>query len=97
MIISEGLRKDIVTYDCGTDGNTEEKIMEKDETAEIKCPQCKSVMEESNRVDFVEDTTAMAESMGTGIEIISEASEEGDMLKRAFGGVAGILRYRINT
>ena len=97
LIISEGLRKDIVTYDCGTDGNTEEKIMEKDETAEIKCPQCKSVMEESNRVDFVEDTTAMAESMGTGIEIISEASEEGDMLKRAFGGVAGILRYRINT
>ena len=80
-----------------TDGVSEERVMEKDETQEIACPRCRSVMEESNRVDFVEDTTAMAESMGTGIEIVSEASEEGDMLKRAFGGVAGILRYRINT
>ena len=97
LIISEGLRKDIVTYTCETDGTLKEIIMEKDETPEIECPNCRSAMVESGRVDFVEDTTVMAESKGTGIEIVSEASEEGDMLKRAFGGVAGILRYRINT
>jgi len=97
LIISEGLRNDIVTYQCEIDGTSEEKITDKDEKQEIECPQCRSVMLESNRVDFVEDTTAMAESKGTDIAIISEASEEGDMLKRAFGGVAGILRYRINT
>ncbi|MEM4160650.1 MAG: hypothetical protein QW531_01570, partial [Thermoplasmata archaeon] len=31
------------------------------------------------------------------VEIISEETEEGKMLLNAFGGIAGILRYAVNT
>ncbi|MEW5937137.1 MAG: peptide chain release factor aRF-1 [Candidatus Thermoplasmatota archaeon] len=36
-----------------------------------------------------------AERYGTSIELISQDSEEGDMLVRAFGGLAAILRFRV--
>ena len=31
--------------------------------------------------------------MGTKVELISADSEEGEMLLKAFGGIAAILRY----
>jgi len=33
--------------------------------------------------------------MGSKIELISKDSEEGQLLLRAFGGIAAILRYRV--
>jgi len=97
LLISEGIRKDILVYTCETDGTTLEMITDKDEEKEKKCTECGNNLIISEKRDLVEEMSAMAESMGTGVEIISSASEEGDMLMRAFGGVAGILRYRINT
>ena len=97
LLISEGLRKDMVTYNCPDDGREEQVVVEKKEGEVIQCPACGLEMEEKERFDFVEDITSMADSMGTRVEIISDASEEGDMLMKAFGGIAGILRYRINT
>ena len=38
----------------------------------------------------------MAERYNTTVVLISEESEEGQMLLNAFGGVAGILRYRVS-
>ena len=35
------------------------------------------------------------EQMSTNVELISKDSEEGQLLLRAFGGVAAILRYRV--
>lgn len=97
LLISEGLRSDVVTYTCPADGEVVQITVDKKENAKNRCPKCNGEMEEKERIDMVEDITAMAESMGTKVEIISDASEEGDMLVRAFGGIAGILRYRINT
>jgi len=97
LIISEGIRKDIVVFTCETDGTTLEMITDKGEEKEKKCTECGNNMIISEKRDLVEEMTAMAESMGTEVEIISVASEEGEMLMRAFGGVAGLLRYRVNT
>ncbi|MDP7265793.1 MAG: peptide chain release factor aRF-1 [Candidatus Thermoplasmatota archaeon] len=97
LLISEGIRKDIVNCTCETDGTTIDMIIDKDIELEKKCPECGDNMIISEKRDLVEDMNAMAESMGTEVEMISSASEEGDMLMRAFGGVAGILRYRVNT
>ena len=97
LIISEGIRKDIMVYTCETDGTSLEMISDKEVQKEKTCPECRNNMIISEKRDLVEEMTAMAESMGTEVEIISVASEEGDMLMRAFGGVAGILRYRINN
>jgi peptide chain release factor subunit 1 len=37
---------------------------------------------------------AQAELTGAAVEFISAESEEGAQLKRAFGGVAALLRYK---
>ena len=98
LLISEGVRKDIITYKCEDDGNRNESIMDKDdEHKNSMCPNCGKKMIEVERRDLVEDMTEMAESISSRVEIISSASEEGDMLMKAFGGVAGILRYRIGA
>ena len=59
-----------------------------------ECPKCKSVLEEEevNLVDYLFDT---AEKVGTRVELVSEESEEGKVFYRTFGGLAGILRYKI--
>ena len=36
-----------------------------------------------------------AESFNTRVQIISPDSEEGDMLIKAFGGIAALLRYKV--
>jgi len=45
--------------------------------------------------DLIEDLTSIAGGMGTVVELISNDSEEGQLLLRAFGGIAAILRYRV--
>ena len=37
----------------------------------------------------------IADTYNTSVEIISEESEEGEMLMKAFGGIAALLRYRV--
>lgn len=43
---------------------------------------------------FMHDLVELAEEIGADVEIISTDFEEGAQLKRAFGGVAALLRYR---
>ena len=51
-------------------------------------------MELTNHEDFIETLHKLAEEVGTKVELISIDSSEGDMLMKAFGGVAAILRFR---
>ncbi|MHC1611472.1 MAG: peptide chain release factor aRF-1 [Candidatus Methanospirareceae archaeon] len=44
--------------------------------------------------EFVRELVEEAELTGANVEFISGESEEGAQLKRAFGGVAALLRYR---
>jgi peptide chain release factor subunit 1 len=37
----------------------------------------------------------LAEETGADVEIISIETEEGQMLKNSFGGIAAILRYKL--
>ena len=37
----------------------------------------------------------LAEQANTDVEIISTETEEGQMLKKAFGGIAAILRFKM--
>ncbi len=47
--------------------------------------------------EFVHDLVEKAEEIGSDVELISTEFEEGAQLKRAFGGVAAILRYATKT
>ncbi len=52
------------------------------------------LLSEELEPDFVHELVAQAELTGAAVEFISTESEEGTQLKRAFGGLAALLRYK---
>lgn len=52
------------------------------------------LLSEELESDFVHELVAQAELTGAAVEFISTESEEGAQLKRAFGGLAALLRYK---
>ncbi len=100
LILSEDLEKHRVKVKCNSCGAEFEYTLSEEElTSKLPeilskpCSKCGSktlqVAEQKPLVDlFIEE----AEKVGTRVELISSTHEEGDMLKRAFGGVAGLLK-----
>jgi len=52
------------------------------------------LISEEFEAEFVREFVEKAELTGSDAEFISTDFEEGAQLKRAFGGVAALLRYR---
>ena len=61
------------------------------------CKKCDNIMSIKDKIDLIAELSQRAESKGTKIELISTDSEEGESLLKTFGGIAAILRYRINS
>jgi peptide chain release factor subunit 1 len=45
---------------------------------------------------MIEDLGEIAETTGTNVDIISTETEEGESLYSTFGGIAAILRYKLD-
>ncbi len=97
LLVSEGLRKRRVTLDCPQCGTMELTIDKSPEGTTMTCPKCGTVGTVSKDVDLVDDLFDQAGLMGTKVELISPESEEGEMLLKAFGGIAGLLRFSIGV
>ncbi|HEY7587205.1 MAG TPA: peptide chain release factor aRF-1 [Thermoplasmata archaeon] len=95
LLISEGLRKHRAKARCAN-GDWEGDKTLADDASLPPCPKCGGVLAIVERQDLVEEVSSLASAMGTKIELISNDSEEGQLLVRAFGGIAAILRYRVN-
>ena len=95
LIISEDLRRVKLKLKCPNDGSTKE-VLAKDSTEEVKCDKCGTIMHVEEVDDLVADMAKLADDNNTKVEFISGESEEGGLLMKAFGGVAGILRFRVN-
>jgi len=94
LLLSEGLRKKRYAFECPSCGWKE--VVTAGQTPEPRrCPSCGAVTIINDGVDLVDDFYDIADAMGTKIELISPDSEEGEMLLKAFGGIAAILRYHI--
>ncbi len=93
LLISEGLRKYMVTWKCPQCG-TEVKEVVKGEVPEKTCPQCGASMDVVEKKDLIEEYYDIAEMYNTQVELISDESEEGKIFSKAFGGIAALLRYR---
>ena len=94
LLISEGLRRKRVTITCPQCGWSGALTVEKDEDAKCpKCPQATPTIDSS--LDFVDAFYEDASKTGTKVELLSVDSEEGELLMKAFGGIAAILRYGI--
>jgi peptide chain release factor subunit 1 len=95
LILSEDLRRVRLKLTCPSCGAKKE-AMTKDSTEEVKCDKCAAIMKVDEVDDLVGDLHKLAEANNSKIEFVSGESEEGGLLLKAFGGVAGILRFRIN-
>ena len=93
LILSDALRQYRVKVHCTSCNYTGEMVVE--DIEHITCPQCATPVVVKEKHDIIEEYTEMAEQTSTKLEIISRDTEEGETLVKGFGGVAGILRYRI--
>ena len=91
LLISEDLRKDVVTYDCGS----REEFELVDRRADTPTHTCENGGEGEvvEREDAIDHLMELAEQRGSDMKFISTDFEKGEQLLSAFGGIAGILRY----
>ena len=91
LLISEDLRKDVVTVDC--DGREEFDVV--DSRADTPDHACEdgSEAEVVSREDAIDHLMALADERGSEVKFISTDFEKGEQLFTAFGGIAAILRY----
>jgi peptide chain release factor subunit 1 len=97
LLVSEGLRRRQVRIVCAQCGHSFEKAVLDDHVeaaANGPCPKCGSpALSVAGVEDYVERLFRRASESSAGIRMISTESEEGEMLVKAFGGVAALLRY----
>jgi peptide chain release factor subunit 1 len=93
LLLSEGLNKRRIYVKCPNGHSYEHTLSSSPDREE--CRECGSTAEIVKDADLVDDFFELADQFSTTVEIISADSEEGEMLMKAFGGIAAILRYRV--
>ncbi|MFX0027914.1 MAG: peptide chain release factor aRF-1 [Candidatus Hermodarchaeota archaeon] len=104
LLLSEKLDIHDVILRCSNCGYNESKIVKERELENFRgeiqediCPKCSSNSFKIDEiVSIIEELGEIAESTGSDIEILSTETEEGEMLNSTFGGIAAILRYKID-
>ncbi len=60
------------------------------------CPKCKTqTLSLAESKEIIEDLAELADQAGAEVEVISRQTEEGEMLKKSFGGIAAVLRFKV--
>jgi len=99
LVISEGLRQQRVTFRCTSCQNQFDRTLpdaEIDVVLDGPCPKCgQRFLTEAAAEDYVEGLFRRAADSGAQARLVSTESEEGEMLAKAFGGIAAILRYPV--
>ena len=93
FLISSELRKYRAKCQCPNGHQFDMTVDDPD--ADVKCPECGSNAKVVSSMDLVDDFFEMSEAYNSSMQLISGDSEEGEMLLRAFGGIAALLRYRV--
>jgi peptide chain release factor subunit 1 len=102
LLLSESLDLSRVTIKCSACGYTEQQTVKnaqmatfEQELSEKPCPKCEAPsLGVAEKVDIVDDLAQLAEYSNTDVEVISAETEEGQMLKNAFGGIGAVLRFK---
>lgn len=94
LLVSEALRKVRMHVRCPSCGYQGEVTAASNSPG--TCLECGADLSVEEAADMVEELHEMAERMGTKVELISDDSEEGNLFLKAFGGLGGILRYRVS-
>jgi len=102
LLLSDELDKVRVTLKCNACGYQERQTMKtqmliglQQTLAGKPCPKCKApALGVAETQDVIEEFAQLAEYTNAEVEMISGESEEGQMLKNSFGGIAAILRFK---
>jgi len=103
LLLSEGLDIARVKIRCSACGYEEQQTVRGPMLVSFEqslvgkpCPKCKAPsLSIIDKQELIEDFAKLAEYTNTEVEIISDETEEGQMLKNSFGGIAAILRFKL--
>jgi peptide chain release factor subunit 1 len=104
LLLSEGLDMMRVTVKCNACGYQEQHTLKNQALMSFEqsltgkpCPKCKApALSVADKEDLIDDFAKLAEYTNAEVEVISTETEEGQMLKNSFGGVAAILRFKLH-
>ena len=102
LLLSESSDLLRVTVKCSACGYQENQTVKSPNLGNFEqgligkpCPKCQAPsLSVVDKMDLVDDLAQMAEYSNVQVEMISTETEEGQMLKNAFGGIAAILRFK---
>lgn len=103
LLLSEGLDITRVKVKCNVCGYEEQQTIKASTLTNFEqsllgkpCPRCKAPsFGIAETQELIENFAQLAEYANTEVEIISTETEEGQMLKNSFGGIAAILRFKL--
>ncbi len=104
LLLSEDLNIVRATVKCSNCGYERQETMREPALPSFEqslvrqpCPKCESPsLSVAETRDIIEDFADLAEQVGAQVEIISIQTEEGQMLKNSFGGIAAVLRFKLS-
>jgi peptide chain release factor subunit 1 len=104
LLLSEALETTRVTLKCSACGYQEQHTVKNKALQEFEqslagkpCPKCGATsINIVEMEDVIDDFARLAVYTNTQVEVISTETEEGQMLKNSFGGVAAILRFKVH-
>jgi peptide chain release factor subunit 1 len=105
LLLSEDLDLARVTVKCTNCGYQKEETLRSQALIAYKqslvgkpCPKCKTpTLTITETKEIIEDLAELAEEAGAEVEVVSGQTEEGQMLKKSFGGIAAILRFKLQN
>jgi len=103
LLLSEGLNIVRATVKCSSCGYERQETMKETVVLPFEqslvgqpCPECSSPsLTVAETRDIIDDFADLAEQVGASVEVISIETEEGQMLKNSFGGIAAVLRFKL--
>jgi peptide chain release factor subunit 1 len=105
LLLSEGFDMSRVTVKCSACSYSEQQTVKNSQMKDFAqslagkpCPKCSAPsLGIAEKTDIVDDLAQIAEYSSTEVEVISTETEEGQMLKNAFGGIAAMLRFKMQS
>ncbi len=103
LLLSESLDIQRVTVKCSACGYEEQETVKTPNISAFEqglvgkpCPKCQAPsLAVVDKTDIIDDLAQLAEYASTDVEVISTETEEGQMLRNAFGGIAAMLRFKM--
>ncbi|UCC57953.1 MAG: peptide chain release factor 1 [Candidatus Bathyarchaeum sp.] len=104
LLLSEDLDLLRVTVKCSSCDYSKQQTVKRHKVPELEqstngnaCPKCSvPSLSVADVKELIDELAELAEETGAEVEILSGETEEGQMLKNSFGGIAAILRYKIS-